>query len=149
MKIILTENQNKSLQKKLIGINDKLGIETAIRVVGSFNNFIKILGKEKLYDVLIKNGVEPDGIKLIEATRDIPDGFNYDSKTIRMYLNHYGPMYLVKIKGNLYLYQPGTLNPIWISGDNINYMGEDFFLGKHKLMGLDFSRVIDLFYEED
>jgi hypothetical protein len=93
-----------------------------------------------------------DKIQLITSTYDVPNSFDdgIDPSTIRTYLNHWGPMYLVKIDGENYLYQD--------RGDFEMFIDEDGYWNKDEIpeklgisvLGLRFSDILDMyFYEED
>jgi hypothetical protein len=93
-----------------------------------------------------------DKIQQITSTYDVPTSFDdgIAPSTIRTYLNHWGPMYLVKIDGENYLYQD--------RGDFEMFIDEDGYWNKDEIpeklgisvLGLRFSDIIDMyFYEED
>jgi len=88
-------------------------------------------------------------ITQITSTYDVPTSFDdgIAPSTIRTYLNHWGPMYLVKIDGENYLYQD--------RGDFEMFIDEDGYWNKDEIpeklgisiLGLRFSDVINLFFE--
>jgi len=93
-----------------------------------------------------------DKIQQITSTYDVPTSFDdgIAPSTIRTYLNHWGPMYLVKIDGENYLYQD--------RGDFEMFIDEEGYWNKDEIpeklgisvLGLRFSDIIDMyFYEED
>jgi len=93
-----------------------------------------------------------DKIQQITSTYDVPTSFDdgIAPSTIRTYLNHWGPMYLVKIDGENYLYQD--------RGDFEMFIDEDGYWNKDEIpeklgigvLGLRFSDILDMyFYEED
>jgi hypothetical protein len=91
-----------------------------------------------------------DKIKQITSTHDVPTSFDdgIAPSTIRTYLNFWGPMYLVNINGKDYLYQD--------RGDFEMFIDEDGYWNKDEIpeklgisiLGLRFSDVINLFFEE-
>jgi hypothetical protein len=93
-----------------------------------------------------------DKIQQITSTYDVPTSFDdgIAPSTIRTYLNHWGPMYLVKIDGENYLYQD--------RGDFEMFIDEEGYWNKDEIpeklgisvLGLRFSDILDMyFYEED
>ena len=93
-----------------------------------------------------------DKIKQITSTYDVPTSFDdgIAPSTIRTYLNFWGPMYLVKIDGENYLYQD--------RGDFEMFIDEEGYWNKDEIpeklgigvLGLRFSDIVDMyFYEED
>ena len=93
-----------------------------------------------------------DNIQQITSTYDVPTSFDdgIAPSTIRTYLNHWGPMYLVKIDGENYLYQD--------RGDFEMFIDEEGYWNKDEIpeklgisvLGLRFSDILDMyFYEED
>jgi hypothetical protein len=136
-------------------IINRLGIEAAIRVIGSFNKLLSVIGKQNFYEFLVENGFDPkNDIKLLGSYSDIPVTFNYgpDQGTFNlMVLNH--PVYLLRIKGLYYLFQPPGPNKtdkknLWISS-TIGRLSEEYFLNMFGFSGIDFNKVIDLFYNQD
>jgi hypothetical protein len=125
MKIIITELQYKTL------------IES--------HNKVKSFLKNTL-------GIDFAGrIKQITSTHDVPTSFDdgIAPSTIRTYLNFWGPMYLVKIDGENYLYQD--------RGDFEMFIDEDGYWNKDEIpeklgiaeMGFKFSDILDMYFEED
>jgi hypothetical protein len=93
-----------------------------------------------------------DKIKMITSTYDVPNSFDdgIAPSTIRTYLNFWGPMYLVNIDGENYLYQD--------RGDFEMFIDEEGYWNKDEIpeklgigvLGLRFSDILDMyFYEED
>jgi hypothetical protein len=93
-----------------------------------------------------------DKIKIVTSTYDVPNSFDdgIAPSTIRTYLNFWGPMYLVNIDGENYLYQD--------RGDFEMFIDEEGYWNKDEIpeklgigvLGLRFSDILDMyFYEED
>ena len=91
-------------------------------------------------------------IQMITSSYDVPNSFDdgIAPSTIRTYLNHWGPMYLVKIGGENYLYQDRGDFEMFI--DEKGYWNKDEIPEKLgiSVLGLRFSDIIVMyFYEED
>ena len=91
-------------------------------------------------------------IHMITSTYDVPNSFDdgIAPSTIRTYLNFWGPMYLVNIDGENYLYQDRGDFEMFI--DEKGYWNKDEIPEKLgiSVLGLRFSDIIDMyFYEED
>jgi hypothetical protein len=92
-----------------------------------------------------------DKIQQITSTHDVPTSFDdgIDPSTIRTYLNFWGPMYLVNIDGENYLYQD--------RGDFEMFIDEDGYWNKDEIpeklgigiLGLRFSDIVDMYFEEE
>jgi hypothetical protein len=92
-----------------------------------------------------------DKIQQITSTHDVPTSFDdgIAPSTIRTYLNFWGPMYLVKIDGENYLYQD--------RGDFEMFIDEDGYWNKDEIpeklgigvLGLRFSDIVDMYFEEE
>jgi len=92
-----------------------------------------------------------DKIQQITSTYDVPTSFDdgIAPSTIRTYLNHWGPMYLVKIDGENYLYQD--------RGDFEMFIDEDGYWNKDEIpeklgiaeMGFKFSDILDMYFEDE
>ena len=98
-----------------------------------------------------------DKIKMITSTYDVPMEFDevIGPEYIRRVLNYFGPMYLVDIDGKKYLYQHRTDNEDgdfeWFHDEHgFNYVDGEIpeQLGISE-MGLKFSDIIDIFFNED
>ena len=91
-----------------------------------------------------------DKIKMITSTYDVPTSFDdgIAPSTIRTYLNFWGPMYLVNIDGENYLYQD--------RGDFEMFIDEEGYWNKDEIpeklgigvLGLRFSDIVDMYFEE-
>jgi hypothetical protein len=124
------------------------------RIVDSTDNNVLLGESTDKNKKLINNIVGfdfTDKIQLITSTYDVPNSFDdgIAPSTIRTYLNHWGPMYLVKIDGENYLYQD--------RGDFEMFIDEDGYWNKDEipeklginLLGLRFSDIIDMYFEEE
>jgi hypothetical protein len=150
MKIILTESQNESLKNKLMNVINSAGFEMGITVSGSFNNLLNIIGKDNLYDVLVKSGFDPSKIEMITSKYDIPSDFYTDFtwNTLRGLMNYWGPMYLLEIQEDRFLFQQQNDKNFWIV-ENIGQVIEPRVLESLSLKGLDVNKVINLYFEEE
>ena len=150
MKIILTESQNESLKNKLMNVIDSAGFEMGITVSGSFNNLLNIIGKDNLHDVLLKSKFDTSKIEMITSKYDIPSDFYTDYRwdTLRGLLNYWGPMYLLTIQEDRFLFQQQNNKNFWIV-ENIGQVIEPRVLESLSLKGLDVNKVINLYFEEE
>jgi hypothetical protein len=150
MKIILTESQNESLKNKLMNVINSAGFEMGITVSGSFNNLLNIIGKDNLYDVLVKSGFDPSKIEMLTSKYDIPSDFYTDFtwNTLRGLMNYWGPMYLLEIQEDRFLFQQQNDKNFWIV-ENIGQVVEPRVLESLSLKGLDVNKVINLYHMEE
>ena len=131
-----------------------------MKVIITESQYITLLenlskNKKFLIDIM---GVDfTDKIKMITSTYDVPMEFDevIGPEYIRRVLNYFGPMYLVDIDGRKYLYQyrideeDGDFE--WFHDEH----GFDYVDGEipEQLgiseMGLKFSDIIDIFFNED
>jgi hypothetical protein len=127
MKIIITESQYKTL------------IES--------HNKVKSFLKNTL-------GLDFAGrIEQVTSSYDVPKAFfdvAIDPKTINMWLNYFGPMYLFELDGIKYLYQDKGDFEYFIDQEGYEYMDNEI---PEKLgiaeMGFDFSDILDMYFEEE
>jgi hypothetical protein len=149
-RIILTESQNESLKNKLMNVINSAGFEMGITVSGSFNNLLNIIGKDNLYDVLVKSGFDPSKIEMLTSKYDIPSDFYTDFtwNTLRGLMNYWGPMYLLEIQEYRFLFQQQNDKNFWIV-ENIGQVIEPRVLESLSLKGLDVNKVINLYFEEE
>ena len=128
-------------------------------------HYMKYIIKESQYMSLLENldknkkfltktmGIDfTNKIQMITSTYDVPNSFDdgIAPSTIRTYLNFWGPMYLVNIDGENYLYQDRGDFEMFI--DEKGYWNKDEIPEKLgiSVLGLRFSDIIDMyFYEED
>ena len=108
---------------------------------------------EFLKNFLIKNGLDfTNKISIIQSSYDIPLELSRVSppEYTRSMLNFYGPMFLIDIEGEELIYQD--------RGDHEWFMGKNGFiynlyeipkLEKFFALGLKFSKIIDLLWEDD
>ena len=126
---------------------------------------MKYIIKESQYMYLLENldknkkfltktmGIDfTNKIQMITSTYDVPNSFDdgIAPSTIRTYLNFWGPMYLVNIDGENYLYQDRGDFEMFI--DEKGYWNKDEIPEKLGIgvLGLRFSDIINMyFYEED
>ena len=91
-------------------------------------------------------------IKEIKDTYDVPMSFDegVGHKLINMWLNHWGPMYLVNINGKKYLYQDRGDFEIFYDEEGFDYVDgevlEEIGIG---VLGLKFSDIIDMFINDE
>jgi hypothetical protein len=149
-RIILTESQNESLKNKLMNVINSAGFEMGITVSGSFNNLLNIIGKDNLYDVLVKSGFDPSKIEMLTSKYDIPSDFYTDFtwNTLRGLMNYWGPMYLLEIQEDRFLFQQQNDKNFWIV-ENIGQVIEPRVLESLSLKGLDVNKVINLYHMEE
>ena len=92
-----------------------------------------------------------NGIQQVTSTYDVPmefdNGIGPDS--IRRYLNNFGPMYLFELDGIKYLYQDRGFE-FFIDENGFDYVDGEIpeMLGIGE-MGLRFSDIIDLYFNEE
>ena len=93
-----------------------------------------------------------DKIQQVTSSYDVPMSFDdgIAPSTINMYLNYWGPMYLVNIKGKKYLYQDRGDFEMFIDEEGYDYVDgevlEEIGIG---VLGLKFSDIIDMFFNEE
>ena len=134
MKIIrLSESQLTNIIKRVISENDSMTEKN------------KRFLKKKL-------GIDfTNGIQQVTSTYDVPmefdNGIGPDS--IRRYLNNFGPMYLFEYDGIKYLYQDRGFE-FFIDDNGFDYVDGEIpeMLGIGE-MGLRFSDIIDLYFNEE
>ena len=92
-----------------------------------------------------------DKIKMITSTYDVPMSFDegVGPNLINRWLNHWGPMYLVNVNGKDYLYQNRGDFEMFIDEEGYDSVDDEILeeLGISD-MGLRFSDIIDMFYNE-
>ena len=73
-----------------------------------------------------------------------------DPKTINMWLNYWGPMYLFELDGTKYLYQDRGDFEYFIDQDGFEYMDDEIHekIGIN-LLGLKFSDIINMYFNEE
>lgn len=149
-KIILTESQNESIKNRLMNTINEVGLEKGLEISGSFNNLLRIIGKDNLYKVLFESGFYPNRIKMITSKYDIPSDFYTDYRwdTLRNLMNYWGPMYLLEIQEDRFLFQQQNDKNFWIV-ENVGQVIESRVLESLSLTGLDVNKVIDLYYVEE
>jgi len=88
-----------------------------------------------------------DRITQVTSSYDVPNVFFYtaiDPKTINMWLNYFGPMYLFELDGVKYLYQDKGDYEYFIDQEGFEYMDDEIHekIGIN-LLGLKFLDIID------
>ena len=133
-----------------MNVINSAGFEMGITVSGSFNNLLNIIGKDNLYDVLVKSGFDPSKIEMITSKHDIPSDFYTDYRwdSLRKLMNYWGPMYLLTIQEDRFLFQKQDNKNFWIV-ENIGQVIESKVLESLSLKGLDVNKVIDLYHIEE
>jgi hypothetical protein len=133
-----------------MNVINSAGFEMGITVSGSFNNLLNIIGKDNLYDVLVKSGFDPSKIEMITSKYDIPSDFYTDFtwNTLRGLMNYWGPMYLLEIQEDRFLFQQQNDKNFWIV-ENIGQVVEPRVLESLSLKGLDVNKVINLYHMEE
>ena len=105
--------------------------------------------KKFLIDVM---GIDfTDKIQQVTSSYDVPMSFDdgVGPNLINRWLNHWGPMYLVNIKGKKYLYQDRGDFEMFIDEEGYDSVDDEIpeQLGIGE-MGLKFSDIIDVFFKE-
>jgi hypothetical protein len=123
-------------------------------------NLIRHILKEETNSMLEKNkkfltnlmGIDFTGnIKQVTSTYDVPMEFdnNISSSAIKYYLIKFGPMYLFELDGIKYLYQDKDHYDFFIDENGFYYNNEIPEQLGIDVMGLRFSDIIDLYFNED
>jgi antitoxin component of RelBE/YafQ-DinJ toxin-antitoxin module len=93
-----------------------------------------------------------DKIQQITSTYDVPMSFDegVGSNLINRWLNHWGPMYLVNVNGKDYIYQNRGDFEMFIDEEGYDSVDDEIpeQLGID-VMGLKFSDIIDIFFNEE
>lgn len=147
IKIILTESQTESLKDKFMDIINNVGFEMAVKIAGSFNKLLSIIGKDNLYDILVDHKFNPNRIEMITSIRDVPLSFFGVTPHMLNHLNNWGPMYLLTINGEYHIIQPRSDKNLWIGPTGT--LNENYYLERAGLGGLDIGKVIDLYFVEE
>jgi hypothetical protein len=124
------------------------------RMIDSNDNTVMLSesnDKNKKFLISVMGMDFTDKIKQITSTYDVPMSFDdgIGPSTINMYLNHWGPMYLVNIDGENYLYQDRGSFEMFI--DEKGYWNKDEIPEKLGIgvLGLRFSDIINMYFEEE
>jgi 3D (Asp-Asp-Asp) domain-containing protein len=141
-------------------IPERLGID----IMGlRFSNIIDMYFNEEepLNENIDKNkkfltnlmGIDFTGnIEQITSSYDVPMSFDegVGPELIKRWLNYWGPMYLVNIKGKKYLYQDRGDFEMFLDEKGFDYVDNEILeeLGID-VMGLRFSNIIDLYFKEE
>ena len=93
-----------------------------------------------------------DRITQVTSSYDVPMDFDegIGPKTINMWLNYFGPMYLFELDGTKYLYQDRGDFEYFIDQKGFEYMDDEIHerLGIN-LLGLKFSDIINMYFNEE
>jgi hypothetical protein len=147
-KIIITEEQKETLVDKLLYMIDLHGFDVAVSTVGSVKNLVKVIGKDNFETVLIEHKFDPNEIQLVTSIYDVSDSFYMFGGVVRQklmkYLNDFGPMFLLKIGGNRFLYQ-NQGNDEYFASDYSGYTQMDEVLNYAGLTKLKIKDVITIF----
>jgi len=135
--------------KKIIRLSESQ-LTNIIRRVISENNSMTEKNKRFLKKKL---GIDfTNGIQQITSTYDVPMEFdrNIPSAMVNRYLNKFGPMYLFELDGKKYLYLDVGVHEKFIDEDGNIYIKNEIpeKLGIDE-MGLRFSDIIDLYFNEE
>jgi hypothetical protein len=147
MKIIITEEQKETLVDKLLYMIDLHGFDVAVSTVGSVKNLVKVIGKDNFETVLIEHKFDPNEIRLVTSVHDVPGTFYlYGVLRSRLMknLNDFGPMFLLKIGADRFLYQ-NQGNDEYFASDYSGYAQMDEVLNYAGLTKLKIKDVITLF----
>ena len=91
-------------------------------------------------------------IEQITSTYDVPMEFDdgIGPEMIRQFLNYFGPMYLFELDGVKYLYQDRGDHEWFIDEEGYDYVDDEIpeKLGIYE-MGLRFSDILDMYFEEE
>ena len=126
---------------------------------------MKYIIKESQYVHLLENleknkkfltnlmGIDFTGnIEQITSSYDVPMSFDegVGPELIKRWLNYWGPMYLVNIKGKKYLYQDRGDFEMFLDEKGFDYVDNEILeeLGID-VMGLRFSDIIDMYFNEE
>lgn len=126
------------------------------RIVDSSDNKVMLGESMDKNKKLINNIVGfdfSDRITQVTSSYDVPKVF-FDNaihpRTINQWLNYWGPMYLFELDGIKYLYQDKGDYEYFIDQEGFEYMDDEIHekIGIN-LLGLKFSDIIDMYFEEE
>jgi len=125
------------------------------RIVDSRNNGVMLgesIDKNKKLINSIVGFDFSDRIEQITSTYDVPMEFDecLSSESINRWLNYFGPMYKFELDGVKYLYQDRNTFEWFMDEDCNDYVDDEIHerLGIN-LLGLKFSDVINMYFEEE
>jgi hypothetical protein len=135
--------------KKIIRLSESQLTNIVKRVISENNSMTE---KNKRF-LKKKLGIDfTNGIQQITSTYDVPMEFdrNIPSAMVNRYLNKFGPMYLFELDGKKYLYLDVGVHEKFIDEDGNIYIKNEIpeKLGIDE-MGLRFSDIIDLYFNEE
>jgi hypothetical protein len=124
------------------------------RIVDSRNNGVMLgesIDKNKKLINSIVGFDFSDRITQVTSSYDVPMDFDegIGPKTINMWLNYFGPMYLFELDGTKYLYQDRGDFEYFIDQKGFEYMDDEIHerIGIN-LLGLKFSDIINMYLNE-
>jgi hypothetical protein len=126
------------------------------RIVDSRNNSVMLgesIDKNKKLINKIVGFDFSNRITQVTSSYDVPKVFfdaAIDPKTINMWLNYWGPMYLFELDGTKYLYQDKGDHEYFIDQEGFEYMDDEIHekIGIN-LLGLKFSDIINMYFNEE
>ncbi len=125
------------------------------RIVDSRNNGVMLgesIDKNKKLINSIVGFDFSDRITQVTSSYDVPMDFDegIGPKTINMWLNYFGPMYLFELDGTKYLYQDRGDFEYFIDQEGFEYMDDEIHekIGIN-LLGLKFSDIINMYFNEE
>jgi hypothetical protein len=135
--------------KKIIRLSESQLTNIVKRVISENNSMTE---KNKRF-LKKKLGIDfTNGIQQVTSTYDVPMEFdrNIPSAMVNRYLNKFGPMYLFELDGKKYLYLDVGVHEKFIDEDGNIYIKNEIpeKLGIDE-MGLRFSDIIDLYFNEE
>jgi hypothetical protein len=135
--------------KKIIRLSESQLTNIVKRVISENNSMTE---KNKRF-LKKKLGIDfTNGIQQITSTYDVPMEFdrNIPSAMVNRYLNKFGPMYLFELDGKKYLYLDVGVHEKFIDEDGNIYIENEIpkKLGIDE-MGLRFSNILDLYFNEE
>lgn len=156
MKFLITENQKESLKNNLMNIVNRLGLNAAIKVIGSFSRLLKIVGEDSIHQILNEMGINPNLCKIIKSIEDvptyvypnhsgIPGGKKHIENEIRRILKFYGPIYIVYIAMHPYIYQRQRDNIFILSLISWSKYSKDYPVHK-EFTNSDIMDVIEFYF---
>lgn len=141
------------LEEYLEGIHKKEADVFVKRIIHRRNNPLnESVSKNKKFLTKVMGQDFTGKIKEIKDPYDVPMSFHdgVSPTLINMWLNHWGPMYLVNINGKNYLYQDRGDFEMFFDEEGYDYVDgevlEEIGIG---VLGLKFSDIIDMFINDE
>lgn len=149
MKIIITENQKNKLVDNVLHLIDLYDLGQVVKILGSFNNLVKVIGKERLYVILRDHNFDINDITPVQSTSDITQSSfiwgSIDVGEVRKRLNEFGPMYLCKIRGGRFLFQPGFRGQDFFKYQEGSSATEEIVMNHNDMHGIKIGDIIKIF----